>query len=238
MQPGDTITPLKQSEDAGELVIPRNTEAVTQEVPATTPLAQTPVAEPPQNPEPAPQPSEDQTANEMSPPWQYESENGSYSDQQQQIDIKPVNWSASEFIDNAKDIKWFMGLAAITLAVVVVIYFMTQDLITSVVIIMAAVLFGITAKRKPRTLEYQIDHTGLNIGGKPFPYEIFKSFAVMKEGAFSSIQLMPLKRFMPSISLYYPPESEEQIVTTLGSYLPHEDRTHDPIERLMRRVRF
>lgn len=216
MQPGDTITPQDGSDNKTPVDV-----------------SQEPAPKDPAPPEPERTPPEQESAG-----WQYNQDEGSQQDQYSPISIKPVKWSASEFIEHEKNSTWFMGLAGLTIASVVIIFLITEDLVTSAVIIIAAALFGVTAKRKPRTLQYQIDNVGVIIDGKPFPYDVFKSFSVLAEGAFNSIQLMPLKRFMPPISLYFPPENEEQIITTLGSYLPHEDRTHDPIERLMRRVRF
>ena len=171
-------------------------------------------------------------------PWQYSQESETTTTQPHPNNLPPVSWTASEFIDNEKNASWFLGLTGATVLASAVIYLITHDVITPIVIAIAAVLFGITAKRKPRTLEYLLDHAGVTIGGKPYSYSLFKSFSMMEEGAFTSIQLMPLKRFMPPISLYYPPESEERIITTLGSYLPHEERSHDEIDHLMRKIRF
>jgi hypothetical protein len=49
---------------------------------------------------------------------------------------------------------------------------------------------------------------------------------------------MPLKRFMPPLSLYMDPADEEKIVDVLADYLPVEQREQDPIDKLMRRLRF
>lgn len=229
MQPGDTITPGGSPDAESKDSVSPVQDAV------------------PIQPQNAPAPNTNTSANisndmsaqpEEPSPWQYNQDEGAEHDQFSPASIKPVNWTASEFIDHEKNSSWFMGLAGLTAVAVGIIFLITKDLVTAVVIIIAAALFGVTAKRKPRTLEYQIDNVGVVIDGKQFPYDVFKSFSVLAEGAFNSIQLMPLKRFMPPISLYFPPENEQQIVTTLGSYLPHEDRTHDPIDRLMRRVRF
>lgn len=222
MQPGDTIAPGGNPETNSE-----NRVSPVQNV------APTQTQSNPANPS-----NENSAQAEEPSPWQYNQDEGSENAQYSPVSTKPVSWSASEFIEHEKSPTWFIGLAGLTVLAVAVIYLATRDWVTSVVIIIAAALFGVTAKRKPRTLQYQVDNVGVVIDGKPFPYDVFKSFSVLAEGAFNSIQLMPLKRFMPPISLYFPPENEEQIVTTLGSYLPHEDRTHDPIDRLMRRVRF
>lgn len=175
-------------------------------------------------------------ADEPQSPWQYSSETGDGF--QAPADLPTVTWSASEFIDHQKNAGWFFGLAGATILAGAILYFLTKDIVTVVVVAIAAVLFGITAGRKPRTLNYQLDHRGVQIAEKSYPYVLFKSFSVLEEGAFSSIQLMPLKRFMPPITLYYPPETEDQIINTLGNYLPHEDRQHDAVDRLMKRIRF
>lgn len=182
---------------------------------------------------------ESSEAHQEASPWHYSPETGDDPNPQTtHQDLAPINWTASEFVDHQKNSSWFMALIGIALLAIAIIYLMTEDIFTVVVIAVAAALFGVTAVRKPRTLQYQLSSSGVTVGGKHFSYGMFKSFAVLEEGAFSSVQLIPLKRFMPPISLYYPPDQEDQIVNMVGNYLPHEDRRHDPIDRLMRRVRF
>ena len=175
---------------------------------------------------------------DSTPKWQYSGEQNQSQDTTHYADMASVSWTASEFIDHEKSSGWFVSLAAFTGLAVVVTYLISKDWITVVAILVAACLFGVTAKRRPRTLQYDLDSTGVRIGGKPYAYADFKSYSVIEEGAFNSIQLMPLKRFLPPISLYFPPEQEEQIVDLLADYLPHEDRDHDPIDRLMKRMHF
>lgn len=152
--------------------------------------------------------------------------------------VNPVEWTASEFVQHDKDSSWYVALGVLGVIVVGIIYLITEDWITAVVIVVAMILFAVAAKRKPRTLRYRIDHSGVTMGDKLYTFAQFKSFTVLQEGAFNSIMLMPLKRFMPPISLYCPPEQEEEVITTLGNYLPHETRSHDPVDRLMSKIRF
>ena len=149
-----------------------------------------------------------------------------------------VSWTASEYIAHDKGTGWFMGLAAATGLATVAVYLITQDIVTVIVVLVVAIVFGVFALRQPRVLSYKIDHSGITIADKHYPYLSFRSFAVQEEGAVDSILLIPLKRFMPGINIYFPPEQEDQIVGTLGNYLPHEDRPPDAIDRLMRKVRF
>lgn len=212
MQPGDTITPGGAAPDPAV------------EVPEPTP----PLG--PTLPEPAPEQPDVPAA----PPSPIENQ-GSYPEQ---ASVETVSWTASEFVEHQKPQGWYalLGLGAVVISAV--LYFILKDIITVVVVALATVMFGVVGARKPRSLTYAIGQTGIKIGEKSFPYEAFKSFSVIEEGAIDSIQLAPLKRFMPPISLYFPPDHEQEIVDTLAAYLPHEERNHDAVDRLMKRVHF
>lgn len=254
MQPGDTIKPENASnDDVTEVTISHEAVAGTDKLPEPTVSNVAQPSETPTQPIPehderapaaqqetspaAPEQQASLSENESNSQWKYSSVE-SNAGHNAATEIGPVTWTASEFVDHEKDFSWFLKLGGITVVLVAIIYLVTEEAITSIVIILASALFGVTASRKPRTLEYQITPAGVSIGGKLYKFEIFKSFSVIEEEAFNSIQLMPLKRFMTPISLYFPPEQEEQIITTLGSYLPHEERGRDPVDRLMRKVRF
>lgn len=168
--------------------------------------------------------------------WQY-GDSGTDS-QSQSLDMPVVSWSASEYIEHDKQATWFIALGMFAIVCCAIIYLLTQDTVTTGAVGIAIVLFGITASRKPKVLEYKLDNTGIHIGGKLYMYDRFKSFSVIHEGALNSIHLSPLGRIAPPLSLYYPPDQEEQIVNMLANYLPHEERSHDPVDRLMRRIRF
>ena len=150
-----------------------------------------------------------------------------------------VSWTASEFIHHAKSLNWYLILAVTGVLGAIGVYFLTHEIISTAAIVIVAVLFGISASSKPRVLPYEIGTTGVLIGNRQYPYSNFKTFSVLHDGsAFSSIQLMPLRRFAPPVSMYFPPEDEESIVTALSAYLPYEERKVDATDRLLRRIRF
>jgi len=175
--------------------------------------------------------------------WQY-----TPSSQQQPVNQVPtampmpapqeVQWTASEFVAHNKNASWYGLLALGAVLLAAIIYFITHDTISAGIIVLVALLLGISAARKPRVLHYQVNGGGLAIGEKFYPYAEFKSFSVMQEGAFSSIMFLPLKRFMPPISIYYDPKDEERIVDVLSFYLPMEARAHDLVDSLIKRIRF
>jgi hypothetical protein len=94
------------------------------------------------------------------------------------------------------------------------------------------------ASRKPRVLTYEVSSQGIKIGEKLYQYNSLKSFAVIEEGSINSIDILPLQRFMPGISMYYEPQDEPAIVEALGTYLPREERKQPAIDKLMHRIRF
>ena len=149
-----------------------------------------------------------------------------------------VTWTASEYIAHEKSAGWYLMLAGAAALSAALVFVITRELVSPVVIIIMAVAFGVFAARKPQELTYTLDNTALQIGTKPYLYSQFKSFTVVEEGAIHSIMLIPLQRFMPPISVYYDPEDEDKITDALNAYLPYEDRKQDAVDRLMRRVRF
>jgi hypothetical protein len=174
------------------------------------------------------------------PQWEYKAEEPTTptSPQATQARSEGVAWTASEYVAHQKTAGWYMLLALGAIVGAALVYALTKDKISVVMIVIVAIIFGVFAARQPRVLQYRLDESGLEIGGKFYPYAMFKSFAVIQEGGIESISLMPLKRFMPILSIYFAPDDADKIVDTLGIYLPHEDRQADPIDRLMRRLRF
>lgn len=149
-----------------------------------------------------------------------------------------VSWTASEFIDHEKSGGWYALLIVGVLVFAVAVSALTKDIFSGVIIAIMGFAFAFFAARKPRTLPYVLDHDGLQIGPKHYAYTLFKSFSVIDEGTVRSITLMPLKRFMPPISIFYDPKDEQTIASVISTHLPFEPGDLDPIERLMRRVRF
>jgi hypothetical protein len=149
-----------------------------------------------------------------------------------------ITWTASEFIDHAKSADWYLALAVAAILGAAAIYVLFRDLITTIVILVAALAFGLYGRRRPRQLEYSLTMQGLSIADKFFPYSSFRSFALMDEGHFSSIAFLPLKRFGFLTTVYYDPQDEDAIINIISQHLPLEPRSADPVDRFMKRIRF
>lgn len=149
-----------------------------------------------------------------------------------------VSWTASEFIAHQKNAGWYMLLVAAAVVLAAVIYLLTRDPVSTGMVGVVLVVLLLLASRQPRTLSYQLDGFGIHIGDRSYPYDNFKSFSVVDEGAINSITLLPLKRFMPPISMYYDPKDEDKISAVLSDYLPFVEGQKDIVDQFMRRIRF
>lgn len=163
----------------------------------------------------------------------------SAKDQPQQADEHiDMAWEASEYIHHTKSPLWFMGYAGIMLVLLGVAYFLTQAWTFVVLVVVMAIAIGVFATRPPRTLHYALTDTGLQIEDSHYHYNDFRAFGIIADGGLYSIMLIPTKRFMPAVSIYFAEEDGEHIVDILGSRLPMEELHLDFVDRMMRRLRF
>ena len=172
--------------------------------------------------------------------WQFvpETNSNGNNDSKAEDGVKSVNWSASEFVAYQKNPGWYFLMMSAIICISIIIFFITSDLISAGATVLIGVLFLVFASRKPRVLKYQISKDGVQIEDKMYSYGALHSFAVIDEGSLHSIMLLPTQRFMPAVSIYFDPAEEQKIVETLGSYLPHEERKQEFIDRLMHKIRF
>ncbi len=150
-----------------------------------------------------------------------------------------INWTASEYIAHQKSPAWFLALGVGAVIVAVAVYLITSgDIFAVVVILFVAVIFAVYAAKKPKEQTYSISPGGIVVGARMYTFDQFKAFSIIDEGVFSSIMFLPMKRFMPAISIYYDPQDEERIVQTLSDYLPVDAQKRDAVDALMRKIRF
>lgn len=151
---------------------------------------------------------------------------------------QPISWTASEYVAHHKSPLWFIGLGLVVSVLALITYFVTSEIITTVVTVVIGLSFGIFGARPPQVLQYSLDEKGLHISGKLYPYERIKSFCIRQEGPIHSVLLIPLQRFMPPISVYYDQADEDKIMNVITAHIPHEEQNPDIVERFMSKIRF
>jgi hypothetical protein len=83
-----------------------------------------------------------------------------------------------------------------------------------------------------------LSNRGLQIGTKLYGLQDFRSFAVTEESMSFSIVFMPLKRFMPPLTIYVTPDLENKVLSYLSQILPFEQHRQDAVDNLLKRIRF
>lgn len=149
-----------------------------------------------------------------------------------------VSWTASEYIAHHKSARWYAMLALAAIVIALLIWLVTRDITSALVVLVGAGALGSYGARQPRELQYWLGADSLSIGGKTYYLDAFRSFTVDDQQITASVNLLPLKRFAPGLSIYFASEDEGAIIGLLALRLPIEEHQPDPLDRLMRRIRF
>ena len=180
------------------------------------------------------------------PQWQYQSgqlEQPQAPEQPATTNTTPdednlVQWTASEFVSHEKNGGWYILLGIVALLIAAITFVITRELFSIIVVFVLALAVGVFGALKPRTLNYAIAPDGITVGEKHFTFETFRSFAVIDDGPVPSIQLLPQKRFMVPITMYFDPNNGDEIIETLGQFLPFEHKERDMVDKISSRIRF
>lgn len=182
---------------------------------------------------------QEENSGEDKPGWSFNSETeGSADNTQYAAEASVLSWTASEYIAHQHGAGWYLALTAGTAVITALLYVSTKSIFSASVMPVLGIIVGVFASRQPRQVSYELDRKGITIAGRFYPYNSFKSFSIIDEGGIPSVFLSPLKRFMPPISAYFDPKQGDNILKTLGDYLPFEQRQPDFTERLTHRLRF
>lgn len=153
-------------------------------------------------------------------------------------EFTPLTWEASEYVHREKSFLWFAALGVVTLALAAAAWFLIKSWTFALLTLVMGAALGVYGNRPPRSLSYSLEYESLKIEEKEYAYGQFKSFAIVQDGPLSYIMLLPVKRFAPAVTLYFPPENGEQIVDILGSVLPLERRELDFVDKAVRKLHF
>ncbi|MGH7142134.1 MAG: hypothetical protein ACREF5_01515 [Candidatus Saccharimonadales bacterium] len=151
---------------------------------------------------------------------------------------KNITWTASEFIAHSKSIGWYAMLVIGAIILGAIVWLLTKDDFSTALVIIGVLLLGVYASHKPRQVTYAVDEQGLTIGDSHHSFNEFRSFSVVSEGAFSSIELTPFRRFAMYSTIYFDPADEEKIIGVMSNHMPMEEPRNDLVDQLMRRIRF
>jgi hypothetical protein len=150
---------------------------------------------------------------------------------------EPVRWQAQEYIQHDKNAVWFIVFAVATLGLMAIAIFLIQSITFDILVPVMAIALLVYINRPPRVLDYTLSRQGLHIDDRLYPFADFKGFGVIHDGKEFSIMLLPVKRFKPGVSVYFPEDAGEAIVDMLGVRLPMQKLELDIVDRIVRKLR-
>ncbi len=214
----------------GSVVMPATNQAA--------PVDPTPPAQPSSTPVPAPTPAPEPEAQPTPDPTPTPSTVApSEPDQASAPAEVTFSWQASEYIHHAKGAGWYALLVLAFAALLAIAYFTHQWLSMGVFAVMLVAIV-VYARRAPRTLTYDLSADGLTVEGHHYPFGEFRTFAVLPDISWHTIDLEPTKRFMPRLTILFEDNDFDAVVGHLAQYLPRVDRQPDIVERATRYLRF
>jgi hypothetical protein len=158
--------------------------------------------------------------------------------EQPQPEINPdsITWTASEFVNNAKNLGWYLMFIVAILIICAAVYLFTHSIFSSIVIFVLGLALCFMAGRRPKELDYGLDDQGIIINGTDYPFSEFKSYTLVTEGGLDHIALISIKRFISDKTIYFEPQDRDRIISLLGEFLPLEPASKDPIDGFMKRI--
>lgn len=150
---------------------------------------------------------------------------------------EPVHWQATEYIHHEKNTLWFTIFGLVVVALIALAVFVLQSVTFAILIPVMAVALIVYSHRPPRLLDYTLSRQGLHVNDRLYSLNEFKGFGVVHDGSEYSVMLIPLKRFKPGVSVYFPEEAGEAIVDMLGARLPMQELHVDLVDRIIQKLR-
>ncbi len=149
-----------------------------------------------------------------------------------------ISWKIEEYTHREKGPDWFWALGVIALAgaAIAVIY---HDVLFAIFIVLAAVVLGIYAARRPEVIEIAISDAGIKIRNYFYPYEKLKGFGVDEHDLGNHLLIESDSLLVPVISIPLPATIDtDGIIGLLRTKLPEKPLTEHMSHRVMEHIGF
>ncbi len=120
----------------------------------------------------------------------------------------------------------------------VVVYLTMRDVFSVVVVLLAICGLMYAIGRKVREQQCELGEDFVRIDKKTYPLHNFKAFSVDVTASTHSVELLPLKRLMPTVVLFVDEAHEKAVIDHLSARLPKEEHKIDAVDSLVRRMGF
>jgi hypothetical protein len=153
-------------------------------------------------------------------------------------------WQAPEYINYEKGTLWYIVVVILAIfAVAITVYFAVSSgnwsnwILIPVIIMFVVVLFFYN-RRKPQLRDCAFNERGVRIGEKIYFFNQFSSFWFLESPEGISLNLQPLKRFSPIVTLPLSNINPEDLKPILNKNLPEQKKEEAFIDRIARKLKF
>ncbi len=149
-----------------------------------------------------------------------------------------LSWTASEYLHHDKTAKWYLAGTFGAAVIAAIVYFATRDVVSAGIVFVALAGLVVFAARQPKVQDYAVEGNAIRVGNKVYALSDFKSFSFSEDATIIEVSMVPLKRFMPMVTIHVDPEQVDSLIDHLVAYLPMEQHKADPMDGLLKRLRF
>ena len=142
--------------------------------------------------------------------------------------VRGIFWEAPQHHHVEKGNDWFLALAIIVIACVVVAVLL-DNVIFALLLGLAGGVLAMSAAQRPSIVPYGVSVRGIKVEDELFPYAMLTAYHIDEEDHRGPQLLVETKRkSVPLLVLPIPPEHIDDIETILRERLP-EELIHEPL---------
>ncbi|HAT68808.1 MAG: hypothetical protein A2481_04305 [Candidatus Yonathbacteria bacterium RIFOXYC2_FULL_47_9] len=154
-----------------------------------------------------------------------------------------IIWSAPAYDQREHSTDWYWAVSIITISLAIA-FFITGNVLLSLIIIIGMGTLLFHAKQTPGLLEYELSRRGIRAGETLYPWETLESFWILEElntekghvGA--KILITSKKALVQHIIIPLGEASVDDIHHIIAQMLPEEPQVEPMPDRLMRKLGF
>jgi hypothetical protein len=145
-----------------------------------------------------------------------------------------LSWKSYEHThkeDKSQDWFWALGFVALSVAVAAILL---HNTLFGLLILLAALVLGLSANKEPQENAYSITTRGITINDKLYPYKTLEAFWIDETRPNRTLLIIDAQKpFMPHLIIDVSDEIDvDELQDYLLDYLPEEELFESPAHRI------
>ncbi len=154
-----------------------------------------------------------------------------------ETDGESFSWESSEYVHHERNRLWYVVYISASALIAIVIFLITRDIFSSLTLVLMSGGLLFMVRQKPQNRKYTISEDGIEVDGRFFDFERFRSFSIVPEGDIFLLSMRPVRRFDLAIEAYFVEDQGESIFNILKDYLPQETKNESVVTNIIHRMK-